>query len=1197
MAFATSAPDNYVDPEISPLLTSILYDNSGGHHFCLQTVPILTGYLTSEEQETLKHVPLYNHSITVCASEAISFSFAIYGFNSGHFISHHDLPPFEVVLAADIHQCGRALFKQFTRCPTISNSADDLLGRISSSTATTTIHGYCIHSHRFGRRETKQAFWTVQAAIVRALRAKRGLTALWVYIHPSCDMKLALGFRRAIQRTGWILSTLDAYFPDIGDSIADSATFFVGVHKGSTSNHLQIRVPFPPPKEPQALASFVYPPFNKREHAVSFSRFHQDFPASGCTSSDPPPEATSSHRSRAKCIYNIHRSGDNPHISAGAGVYDTSGLCPPFGTPNPNIFSANFGIEYDDGATTFVRPISPYEVSCCFCLNNDLTYALSHPANFGLLDCGIPSRTSRLFLSAILYRLESIRTENFEVHDPSLAHAPAAITMIPAFTNGAIGSRIPDSTVWIKALHDDPMTNLLLQIVANPGLAEDPANIKQLHSVYRHPARQGHFCVKDGLLYMKEIFQHDIKYVHLRIVPASLQNIIFVAFHANPIGGHLDSFRTFHRIRQRYFWPGMYQYCKRLIKACPGCSLSNITQSRSSDLVYSFPIEAPMRVLFLDVYAAGVEFNFDGTKHYLIGACGMCSFAICEATPEQTATAFASALMKIWLRFGFSHTIVVDKASAFLGVFAETAALLNINIHVLSGENHDPMIVEQICRFLNSCLTDFCNERGTNRVAFEGILMSLYAWNSAPSVGTDISRSLLTVGREFNFPIDFSADKHQILTSNPSRVASFASEQATMLSCGRAIARELIHHHRAYHREYINARRPNQRLFAVGDYVFAKRSVKSDRKRGLVGKLMEPYTGPWRITKKLAGSSYELEHRDTKRPGKRHAAHLSPYPRELLPFLPLDGPDNRYGQMYSPIQSNPYKNAGIRGFTPSQPFKTASIGLSSADDNIGTRFPTLAELNAELFDWDEGEEEAVMADDSLISDIEIFSATPAPIPPTPAPASPSVPDLGPLTANIMASDDKLFFISHRIPGSTVSEWALVRVDVQNSLKAHPTAFQDGRFLVDFYTCHPADTYYNAINQRYWLEYHPILDTTNPSRNKHTHLIRPSAASPTYATAEGLRPFRQWVRLTNSDTYITGPFDFAVINNRKSRDRISRKHWTTLAGFKHLFSNNIPSLELPEYSVHFGQFHSSYESKPHDTHICAFLASPSSPSTV
>ena len=143
----------------------------------------------------------------------------------------------------------------------------------------------------------------------------------------------------------------------------------------------------------------------------------------------------------------------------------------------------------------------------------------------------------------------------------------------------------------------------------------------------------------------------------------------------------------------------MYNYVKRLVQACPGCSLSNITQHRAADLVYGFPIDAPMRVLFVDIYSAGADLNFDGTKNYLIACCGMTSFSICEPTLEQTAEAFAAALMKIWLRFGFSHTIVVDKASAFLGVFAATAALLNINIHVLSGENHDPMIVESVNRF------------------------------------------------------------------------------------------------------------------------------------------------------------------------------------------------------------------------------------------------------------------------------------------------------------------------------------------------------------------------------------------------------------------------------------------------------------------------------------------------------------------
>ena len=138
------------------------------------------------------------------------------------------------------------------------------------------------------------------------------------------------------------------------------------------------------------------------------------------------------------------------------------------------------------------------------------------------------------------------------------------------FTNGAIGSRIPDNAAWQQALQDDPVTRLLLDIVANPALGESQEHIRPLPYIYRQPARQGHFSLEDGMLYMKEIFQDDEKFVKLRIVPSSLYNIIFIAFHANPIGGHLNVYRTYHRIRQRYFWPGMYQYVKRMCKACPG---------------------------------------------------------------------------------------------------------------------------------------------------------------------------------------------------------------------------------------------------------------------------------------------------------------------------------------------------------------------------------------------------------------------------------------------------------------------------------------------------------------------------------------------------------------------------------------------------------------------------------------------------
>ena len=125
------------------------------------------------------------------STEFISYSFAVYGFNSGHFLPLNHRSPFDIVLAADTRPSDRALFKQFPHCPSILNSADELLKGILSSTHSSTIHGYFIHAHRFQEHKTEQTFWGVQSAIVRVLRSKQGLQVFWVFIHPSCDMALA----------------------------------------------------------------------------------------------------------------------------------------------------------------------------------------------------------------------------------------------------------------------------------------------------------------------------------------------------------------------------------------------------------------------------------------------------------------------------------------------------------------------------------------------------------------------------------------------------------------------------------------------------------------------------------------------------------------------------------------------------------------------------------------------------------------------------------------------------------------------------------------------------------------------------------------------------------------------------------------------------------------------------------------------
>jgi hypothetical protein len=217
---------------------------------------------------------------------------------------------------------------------------------------------------------------------------------------------------------------------------------------------------------------------------------------------------------------------------------------------------------------------------------------------------------------------------------------------------------------------------------------------------------QSNLKLDNGILYYHEPIIGLESYAKLQVVPAAFRNIVFVAFHSNPLGGHLNAARMFHRIRLRSYWPHMFTYIQWICHSCPRCALTNLTQSKSREIIYNFPIEAPFIVLHINRYQAGRESGFVGSSHYLIACCGMCTFAVMEPVANANSTTYASAIMKIILkiRLGFCHTCILDKDSKFFGVCREAMDLLQINCHVLSGGNHNPMLVERHNRYLNEGL-------------------------------------------------------------------------------------------------------------------------------------------------------------------------------------------------------------------------------------------------------------------------------------------------------------------------------------------------------------------------------------------------------------------------------------------------------------------------------------------------------------
>jgi hypothetical protein len=170
--------------------------------------------------------------------------------------------------------------------------------------------------------------------------------------------------------------------------------------------------------------------------------------SNGVVATLPSSLVLASLPTKLKPLYYLHARNLDSASIAGAAVLSLNSLCPPFnGSPNTNMFLGCFGIKFHTDDHTHVHAISPFELTSCFGMTDQLWYRQSQPVNWYALDAGIPVLTSAWIFGHIHMRLVAIRNSNTEIFPPNQFAAPAA--HIQAFVSGVIATQIPDQARWI----------------------------------------------------------------------------------------------------------------------------------------------------------------------------------------------------------------------------------------------------------------------------------------------------------------------------------------------------------------------------------------------------------------------------------------------------------------------------------------------------------------------------------------------------------------------------------------------------------------------------------------------------------------------------------------------------------------------------------------------------------------------------
>ncbi len=422
----------------------------------LSNWPVSFGDFPSDPPPTTSTVcSLYNSDLTAAARSLSCFDWAVYGFNSGHFISSiHSLGlAFKVVLTSDDYMHGRSFFTALSACTgPILGRCHALLDHVKASGITSKLSGYLIHSKRFNSTEPTSRFWQLQAAIVTQLRLTRSLSIVAAFIHPNHNSQaVSHQFITRIKSNGWLVSDRTIAFTDFGDSIVDTCRMIIAVHSHTEEKCLPQVIISLPPISPNQLSSYQWAPFNWPESALSYSRDDKSFNNHAFNDSGLPPLVASnppdSHNAAAgngiSIKYCLHCINANPTIKPGPYIVSTDGLCPCFEPcDNSNLFRHHFGIEFNHEGHYYVCTISPFEFARCFNLDDDIIYKLSHQSNIFSLDAAIPGRTSAHIFNQILSQLVRIRNANCSIFSLNQYAAPAACAQ--AFLNDAVGIKLPD---------------------------------------------------------------------------------------------------------------------------------------------------------------------------------------------------------------------------------------------------------------------------------------------------------------------------------------------------------------------------------------------------------------------------------------------------------------------------------------------------------------------------------------------------------------------------------------------------------------------------------------------------------------------------------------------------------------------------------------------------------------------------------
>jgi transposase InsO family protein len=413
------------------------------------------------------------------------------------------------------------------------------------------------------------------------------------------------------------------------------------------------------------------------------------------------------------------------------------------------------------------------------------------------------------------------------------------------------------------------------------------------------------------------------KTVYQMIIPRnakSLQLEILRLSHDIPDAGHFGHKKTYTRIKDRYFWPGLYSDSKKYVSSCPECQLHkpNAPIAINRPLNPSLP-NGPLDRLGIDL-VVDLPTTCEDYRHICTITDMFTKYAVAVPLRSKQAVEVADAIFNHWyMVYGIPYEIITDQGKEF-----DNELLQRLNERLSVGQKRTTPYypqsngqAESFNKIIKKSLSIYCEKNPTDWTYY--LIACMFAYNTSLHTLTGFSPFFLMFGREPRLPMD-------VLMSNNTELSidqhTYQLESTTMLKEAYQIVRENILRNATATQQAWKEKLRYHHQFQIGDKVsiFKPKLAITDGEIPHSQVWKASWLGPFKVVAKPFANSdiYTLEDDDSKRQWKMNVHKMRPFiERQYLnpslddPTSETDSSLNRRSDVDTP-PSLPLDASGLR---------------------------------------------------------------------------------------------------------------------------------------------------------------------------------------------------------------------------------------------------------------------------------------------